>query len=153
MKTIAALTNGIRQFLADVESGRITQGCFTLNEKDIIALNTEKQLFTEGKNALGVSIASYEPYSDVTLTIKAQKGQPTDRVTLRDTQAFHNSFFIFADNKAAYFKATDKKAQKLYDRYGQIFGLTNESKNIVIWEMLYPMLMAELKSHLLWQSQ
>lgn len=133
------------KFLADVESGRITQGMFTLHEKDIVEMNTEEQLFKRGENALGVSMKTYAPYKPVTIQIKKDKGQPTDRVTLRDTQAFQKSFFIFADNKAAWFKATDKKAQKLYDKYGEIFGLTVENRNRVAWEYLYPLLMTELK--------
>ena len=143
--TIDGLIKGVKNYLADVESGRITQGMFQLYEKDIIALNTEEQLFKKGENALGVSMQTYAPYKPVTIEIKRDKGQPTDRVTLRDTQAFHNSFFIFADNKAAWFKATDKKSQKLYDKYGEIFGLTVENRNKVAWEYLYPMLITELK--------
>lgn len=143
--TIDGLIQGAKKYLADLESGRITQGMFQLYEKDIIALNTEEQLFKKGENALGVSMQTYAPYKPVTIEIKRDKGQPTDRVTLRDTQAFHNSFFIFADNKAAWFKATDKKSQKLYDKYGEIFGLTVENRNKVAWEFLYPMLITELK--------
>jgi hypothetical protein len=108
-------------------------------------MNTEEQLFKEGENALGVTIRSYQPYSPVTISIKQKKGQPTNRVTLRDTEAFHKSFFVYADNKAVWFKATDKKAQKLYDKYGEIFGLTVENRNKVAWDMLYPLLMVELK--------
>lgn len=143
--TIDGLLNGVKKFLADVESGRITQGMFTLYEKEIVEMNTEYQLFKRGENALGVSMKTYAPYKPVTIQIKKDKGQPTDRVTLRDTQAFQKSFFIFADNKAAWFKATDKKAQKLYDKYGEIFGLTVENRNKVAWEYLYPILITELK--------
>lgn len=143
--TIDGLLNGVKKFLADVESGRITQGMFTLYEKDIVEMNTEDQLFKRGENALGVSMKTYAPYKPVTIQIKKDKGQPTDRVTLRDTQAFQKSFFIFADNKAAWLKATDKKSQKLYDKYGEIFGLTVENRNKVAWEYLYPILITELK--------
>lgn len=143
--TIDGLLNGVKKFLADVESGRITQGMFTLYEKEIVEMNTEDQLFKRGENALGVSMQTYAPYKPVTIQIKKDKGQPTDRVTLRDTQAFQKSFFIFADNKAAWFKATDKKAQKLYDKYGEIFGLTVENRNKLAWEYLYPLLVTELK--------
>lgn len=145
MLTIGGILDGARKFLADVESGRITQNVFQLYEKDIVALNTDVQLFERGENALGVSMKTYAPYKPVTIQIKRDKGQPTDRVTLRDTQAFHKSFFIYADNKAAWFKATNKKSQKLYDKYGEIFGLTVENRNKVAWDMLYPMLMVELK--------
>lgn len=146
MATIDGLLNGAKKFLADLESGRHPQSVFQLFEKDIVAMNTDDQLFKEGENALGVTIRSYQPYSPVTISIKQKKGQPTNRVTLRDTQAFHNSFFIYADNRAAWFKATDKKSQKLYDRYGEIFGLTVANRNKVAWEYLYPLLMTELKN-------
>lgn len=145
MLTIGGILDGARKFLADVESGRIPQNVFQLYEKDIVALNTDVQLFEKGENALGVSMKTYAPYKPVTIQIKRDKGQPTDRVTLRDTQAFHKSFFIYADNKAAWFKATNKKSQKLYDKYGEIFGLTVENRNKVAWEYLYPLLLTELK--------
>lgn len=147
--TINGLLTSVKKYLADIESGKIPQSCFLLNEKEIVAMNTENQLFERGENALGVTIRSYQPYSPVTISIKQKKGQPTNRVTLRDTQAFQNSFFIYPDNKAVWFKARDKKAQKLYDRYGEIFGLTVANRNKVAWEMLYPMLMAELKMALI----
>ena len=143
--TINGLIVGTKKFLSDVESGRIPQSCFQLHEKEVVELNTEKQLFERGENALGVSMKTYAPYKPVTIQIKMDKGQPTDRVTLRDTQAFHKSFFIYPDNKAVWFKARDKKSQKLYDKYGEIFGLTVENQNYVAWELLYPMLMTELK--------
>lgn len=142
--TLETLTNGIRKFAADLESGRLITASIERHEREIVALNTEKQLFQEGENAKGVTIRSYQPYSPVTISIKKKKGQPTNRVTLRDTEAFHKSFFILADGRAIWFKARDKKAEKLYERYGEIFGLTTENTNLVAWSMLYNELRTEL---------
>ena len=63
MATIDGLLNGAKKFLADLESGRHPQSVFQLFEKDIVAMNTDDQLFKEGENALGVTIRSYQPYS------------------------------------------------------------------------------------------
>ena len=135
--TLETLINGIRKFAAALENGSLITASVNRHEREIVALNTEKQLFQEGENAMGVTIRSYKPYSPVTISIKKKKGQPTNRVTLRDTEAFHKSFFILADGRAIWFKARDKKAEKLYEKYGEIFGLTTENTNFVAWSMLY----------------
>lgn len=50
--------------------------------------------YADGSNISTYSAPSGEPYSYVTQTIKAEKGQPTDKVTLKDTGKFHQSFSI-----------------------------------------------------------
>lgn len=64
-------------------------------QEEIIYLNTIDQLFNKGEDKLGRTLESigggYSPY---TIQIKQQKGQPTDRVTLKDTGDFYNSFSV-----------------------------------------------------------
>lgn len=96
------------------------------NEAEIIDLNIEDQLFQKGIGSDGQAITP--GYSPLTISIKRQKGQPTDRVTLRDTGEFHRSFEIRYGNDAFAFAATDPKTQKLEKKYGsEIFGLTDQS--------------------------
>lgn len=95
-------------------------------EAEVLDLNTDAQLFDKGIDSDGQSI---QPgYRGLTISIKGLKGQPTNRVTLRDTGDFHRSFDIeyFKDSFAIF--ATDSKTKKLERKYGKaITGLTAES--------------------------
>ena len=62
----------------------------------IIDANAEEQLFEQGINRLGVDIMDYRPYTPLTIAIKEEKGQPTNRVTLRDEGDFESSFYIIS---------------------------------------------------------
>ncbi len=80
-----------------------------------------------GKRADGTEILP--TYSDVTIFLKDQKGQPSDRVTLRDTGAFWNSIKVDVNSDSYTVGATDSKTSKLVKKYGEkIFGLSKESK-------------------------
>ena len=59
-------------------------------EKDIPNVEEkERERIFDGKTFTGEDITpSYKPY---TVMVKEQKGQPTDRVTLKDTGDFHRS--------------------------------------------------------------
>ena len=59
----------------------------TLNKIEQAILNSKK-----GINSKGESIGDYSWY---TKAIKTEKGQPTDRVTLKDTGEFYNSFITY----------------------------------------------------------
>ena len=118
-----------------------------INEAQICELNSEQQLYDYGVNALGVEISSYQPYSPFTIGIKKMNGQPSDRVTLRDTGDFHGSFFVKFGKDGLAIDATDSKRDKLVSKYGkQIFGLTQESKTYVSNEILKPELLDEIKA-------
>lgn len=96
------------------------------SEEEILSLNTEDQMYKKGVDAKGEKIAP--PYTEGTKAIKRAKGQPTNRVTLRDTGDFHESVFVDAEEKALRFGADDPKAEKLYKKYGpDVIGLTAEN--------------------------
>jgi hypothetical protein len=98
------------------------------NEAIIVEMNSEDQLFESGINRDGVSLNSFAPYSAVTIQIKGQKGQPTNRVTLRDEGDFHFSFFIEFRDDGFKIVADDWKAKRLISGYGEnILGLTDEN--------------------------
>ena len=62
------------------------------NEKDtqdFLIDTLQDQLFTTGEDGDGVSLGNYSP---ITIKIKKRKGQPTDRITLKDTGAFYDSY-------------------------------------------------------------
>jgi hypothetical protein len=96
-------------------------------EDSVIELNTEGQLW-KGKRADGQPVRP--GYTAYTKEIKRAKGQPTNRVTLRDTGDFYESFDIKYGKDRFEIYATDHKAGKLERKYSdQIYGLNDDSLN------------------------
>jgi len=112
------------------------------NTEIVEEMNSEDQLFEQGIDRHGQKIADYAPYSDVTVQIKREKGQPTNRVTLRDEGDFHFSFFIEFSPTGFEIRADDGKTKKLLEGYGDgILGLTDENvrdlaKNYILPELI-----------------
>lgn len=136
----------LRQRVATFNEG-LTDGSYMSeiikdNDWEIVEMNTNDQLYDRGITATGISIADYEPYSDYTIALKAMKGQPTDRVTLRDSGDFHRSFEVETDSEKMTIVASDFKTIKLVNRYGSdIMGLTAENikklqMNIILPELI-----------------
>jgi uncharacterized protein YjhX (UPF0386 family) len=101
-----------------------------INESTFVMdLNRDAQLYDKGIKSDGERLPEYTSF---TKTIKKSKGQPYDRMTLRDTESFHKKFFLKMDNMKFRIDSTDKKRNKLVERFtGFIFGLTPENKNIL----------------------
>ena len=149
MKVITDLRKRVADFNEALTSGRLIQNIIWENETYIVDLNAEEQLFEQGINRLGVEISDYAPYSPVTIEIKEAKGQPTNRVTLRDEGDFESSFFLEVGTKQFEIKASDWKTEELIKKYGrQILGLTDENIAILIWQYIYPDLMNEAKKQI-----
>lgn len=149
MKQITDLRNRVANFNEALTSGRLIQNIIWDNEAYIVDLNAEEQLYEQGINRLGVEIANYAPYSPVTIAIKEAKGQPTNRVTLRDEGDFESSFFLEVGDKQFEIKASDFKTEDLIRKYGrQILGLTDENIAILIWQYIYPDLINEAKTQI-----
>lgn len=149
MKVITDLRNKVAQAENDINSGKWVQQIIYDNEAYIVDLNAEEQLYEQGVNNLGVSISDYAPYSPVTIEIKKAKGQPTNRVTLRDEGDFESSFFLEVGQNQFEIKASDWKTEELIKKYGrQILGLTNENIEKLIWDFIYPDLLSKLKNEL-----
>nr|UVM82925.1 MAG: virion morphogenesis family protein [Bacteriophage sp.] len=149
MKVITDLRKRVADFNEALTSGRLIQNIIWENEAYIVDMNAEEQLFEQGINRLGVEISDYAPYSPVTIEIKEAKGQPTNRVTLRDEGDFESSFFLEVGTKQFEIKASDWKTEELIKKYGrQILGLTDENIAILIWQYIYPDLMNEAKKQI-----
>lgn len=149
MKLIDNLRQRVTEFNELLQSGRLIQSIILGNEYVITDMNSEDQLYEQGINRLGVNIMDYAPYSPLTIEIKKEKGQPYNRVTLRDEGAFEQSFYVEADTQQFTIKAADWKTEDLIQRYGrQILGLTEENKIILIWEYIYPELKAKTKEYI-----
>ena len=148
MNIIGKLSERVREFYEGLADGQYIAEIILDNEAYIVDMNAQEQLFEKGENALGISIAEYRPYSPMTLRIKAGKGQPTNRVTLRDEGDFESSFFVEVGNDRFEIKASDFKAEELSQKYGDIMGLNNENKAELIWQYLYPAILEKLKQSL-----
>ncbi len=144
MGIIEDLRNRVVTFNDQLADGLTIKQIIWDNEAYIIDLNAEEQLFEQGVNNLGVSISDYMPYTDLTIEIKEQKGQPTDRVTLHDEGDFAASIYLEVGDDQFLVKAADFKTEELIKKYGrQILGLTDESLATVIWSYIYPDLLAK----------
>ena len=149
MKIITDLRDRVKKVNEDLTSGKMIQKIIQENEAAIIDMNAQEQLFESGENSLGVSIASYAPYTPITIEIKKLKGQPTNRVTLRDEGDFESSFYLVISDKQFEIKASDWKTEELVKKYGSsILGLTKENIASLKWDYIYPELMDTLKKEL-----
>lgn len=118
-------------------------------ESVIIDYISQKQLYDKGINGAGVEIMSYAPYRPRTIKNKIRKGQPTNRVTLKDTGKFYNSFRVAFEPGGFRVEATDVKTAKLVEKYGpKIFRLTNENLGSLLRDYIRPILTERLKAQL-----
>ncbi len=105
---------------------------------EAIRLNKEVQLFQRGENTLGRKMRSIYArfgnyYADLTMAIKREKQQATDRVTLNDTGAFYRSFRAVANKEGLDLEAnTIKDGQDLEGTWGQVVGLNENSREVLI---------------------
>lgn len=114
-------------------------------EEEVVAMNAEQQ-FAAGIRADGTEIEP--PYTAFTVRIKGFKGQPTDRVTLRDTGDFHGAFRLEFEPDQFTITSGDAKLAKLQAKYGEtIMGLTDENIQKLIERIRDP-LTERLKSEL-----
>jgi hypothetical protein len=119
------------------------------NEEVIVKMIADEQLYEQGIEGRGIKIASYKPYAPRTIRDKIRKGQPYDRVTLRDTGEFHASLKVVFDNEGFYITSDDEKSQYLLDKYGKtIFRLSDENLKILINDYIRPSLKSKLKERL-----
>lgn len=107
--------------------------------KLITDLNTESQLYDEGINSEGEKLSDVAGgYSAYTIRQKELKGQPIDRVTLKDTGRFYRSFrvtFIDGDLSITAFSLKESRTGTidLRDVWGpEIIGLTEDNLDLVI---------------------
>ena len=92
----------------------------------VIELNTDVQLFEQGIDANEQSLGEYTAF---TKELKKQKGQPTDRITLKDTGDFYKSFRVRSTNNGFVIMANAiKEDTDLTQEFGEdIIGLTDLS--------------------------
>jgi hypothetical protein len=115
-------------------------------EDVIVSAIADDQLYRRGINGRSEKIMSYMPYTTKTIQNKKRKGQPTTRVTLRDTGAFHKSMFVVFDSEGFYVTASDEKTEKLVKKYGEeIFRLTDKNFTRIVRSHIRKELVKRLK--------
>lgn len=111
-RVISGLDNEITNILNEVEP-------------DIVETQTErlwKGILSDDGNIV-------PEYTFVTTDIKLRKGQPVDRVTLKDTGDFYNEIYARQHGQEVIIDSSDNKSGKLKEKYGEkIFGLTEPNK-------------------------
>lgn len=135
MATFGRLTDLVNNGLGLEESGLFFR---VFDQKEvkayIVYLNTQFQLF-DGVNAKGVPLDDIGgSYAESTIKRKKRKGQPTDRVTLKDTGDFYKTFSVDVFDDELYIEAsTIKRGGNLVDRWGNdLIGLTDPAKKELI---------------------
>lgn len=115
-------------------------------EETIIDANIS-QLYDSGERRDGKKITP--AYSPKTIAIKRKKGQPTNRVTLRDTFDWQASFYIQYYPYGFEIKASDWKTDELKEKYGdEILGLQDSVIQEICKQLYTPRLIKELKKTL-----
>lgn len=128
--------------LQDFDGGMIALGAVKGFEAEVVKMNTDR-LYDVGEYTTGRAITpGYTPF---TVKLKRQKGQPTDRVTLRDTGDFHSSIYLVFQGDRFLVAADDPKTADLVAKYGtQIFGMTDKDMAELI-ELIRPMVFEKFK--------
>lgn len=125
---ISGLIDKFKKVGEELDTGEIAKKIVRDNDNILIDMNAQDQLYAKGVNRLGVRIDEYQPYRSLTIQVKIEKRQPYDRVTLKDTGEFYDSFYVETAEDRFYIKASDEKTNWLIKKYGaEIFGLTNDS--------------------------
>lgn len=125
---ISGLIDKFKKVGEELDTGEIAKKIVRDNDNILIDMNAQDQLYAKGVNRLGVRIDEYQPYRPLTIQVKIEKRQPYDRVTLKDTGEFYESFYVETAEDRFYIKASDEKANWLIKKYcAEIFGLTNDS--------------------------
>lgn len=113
--------------------------------KDYAVSQQKLQLF-QGIDADDLKIIP--SYSAKTKKIKLAKGQPTDRVTLRDTGAFYAGIRIDVVGEVIRTDSVDEKSGDLQARYGgEIFGMGTNYRERYI-KVLLPEFVKQVKAYL-----
>ena len=121
---MATISQMIEKFEA-VDIATVVRTAVQDTEQEYADKNAE-QLFT-GVTAKGDYITP--PYTRRTVREKQQKGQPADRVTLRDKGGFYRGLYVRVEGNNVVAGSTDPKADDLQDKYGaDIFTIGGEFK-------------------------
>lgn len=144
MKKITDLIDKLENYKENINSFLESE---TIEVEDTILEMNIGQLYDSGENRNGQKITP--GYAPETIRIKKEKGQPTNRVTLRDTFQWQSSFWIQYYEDGFEIKSSDWKTERLIQKYGEeILGLQDEAAKYLCENFYIPRLIKELKKSL-----
>ena len=101
-----------------------------INDTSETILDANRSQLMDGLDKTGREIIP--EYTTLTKQIKAEKGQPTDRVTLKDTGEWHKSLFMKNEGGKIFIESQHELTDKLlmkYDREQEtILGIPEKQK-------------------------
>ena len=98
---------------------------FEDNDLEVKSIQVDKQLFGKGEKADGSMIRP--AYSPITVSIKRKKGQPINRVTLKDSGDFYQSIKVIAKDDELEITTSISYAKYLFKKYGDnVLGIQEE---------------------------
>ena len=141
MDRITSLIGKLEDYRDNIYS--YLEAATTEAEDTIIDMNIS-QLYDSGERRDGTKITP--AYAPETVAIKKKKGQPTNRVTLRDTFDWQASFWVQFYPDCFEIKASDWKTERLTQKYGdEILGLQDEMVKYLCETFYLPRLRTELR--------
>lgn len=138
------------QSAAKLDLPYLIESSLIATEADYVNLQ-KLQLFV-GKLSDGEMIhrlnVPYKGYAFTTIQQKERKGQPTDRITLKDTGDFYSQIFSDPRAEGIIVDSGDSKSAILKEAYGEkIFGLDDDSKQQYV-NVVQPVLIDEVQKEL-----
>jgi len=107
--------------------------------KDVLkTMQTEQQMFA-GQTATEEKIKPF-PYAKSTINYKKRLGQPTDRITLKDTGDFYNSIEIEAKTDDFVISTQISYSIYLVEKYADILGITDTNLNTFVNNYTLPVI-------------
>lgn len=117
------------------------------NEEGIVSYVTEIQHYMEGvRGSDGAIIMDYRPYAASTIALKIEKGQPTDRVTFRDTKRMHKETHLVYGEDEFMITSPVEYLPSLLMKYGEgIMALSDEHLHSLKMAIIRPAMIEKLK--------
>lgn len=124
MTVVSKFNKKLKEMKASIDKS--IQTSIAKNEKVLTDQQTEGQ-FDKGKDAFNISIVP--SYATSTKKIKQGKGQPTNRVTLKDTGELYSKVNIQANTTEAIISANVSYFKYLVTHYGnnQLLGIQDDA--------------------------
>jgi len=118
----------------------------SVQETQVDFLEQQRRQLFAGKDSEGNSITPF--YRPATISRKKKKGQPFDRVTLKDKGDFYNSLYLELKGVGFDIKSSDPKAKWLIRRYGDVILGLGGGFRMVYVEDLKPTLFMKMRKKL-----
>lgn len=134
---IELLQNKIKQLRSVKQNMSVITIRLLKGEEEVI-IEMNRQQMWQGIRADGTEI---EPeYKSITVSIKTQNRQPTNRVTLKDTGDHYEGIYVEWGKNYLYLESSDWKKNKLMRKYKkEIYGLTDGNLQKLIEKIKEPL--------------